>query len=115
VKTIWEKRSGKDRRVGFYLKENSVLFEYSRPFDTKTWEWAYARGCFLREDFEECIEALEHGVQCEVTGTHGEKLKLSVSPRRTLRLELWAGQTGNVVIPDLGIGPSRLRIQRTGH
>lgn len=112
MKTIWERQSGRDERVGFYLENDKVLFEYSRPFDTNTWEWSYAKGCFPRNEFEECIESLEHTAASEVTGTHGETLKLSVSPSRILSLELWAGLTGNVVISDLGIGPSRLRIHR---
>lgn len=115
MKTIWERLSGRDARVGFYLEENNVLFEYSRPFDTNTWEWTYARCSFLRDDFEECIKALEHSKKCEVTGTHGEKLKLRVLPRRTLMLELWGEQTNNIVIKDLGIGPSRLHVQPTKH
>ena len=113
MKTLVEKRSRKHTRFGFYLVEDQVLFECSRPLDTDTWEWTSAKSYFRRSDFERGTRTLDHDRKCEITGTRGETLRLKVLPKGTVTLELWGGGTNNLVIADLGIRPAALKFGQT--
>ncbi len=114
MKTLAEVRRTKHTHFGFYLTDDEVLFEYSGPFDLNTDEWVSVSGKFSRVDFARGIKMLESESECEVTGTQGERLQLRAQPTGTMALELWGGYGNNIVIPELGISASDLRLDSTG-
>ena len=113
MRTLWEDTSSKHTRFGFYVVDNQVLFEYSGPFDTDTWEWISAKTYFRRLDFERGIEALDQGREYEMTGIGGEKLRLGLLPTGTVSLALHTGHTDGLTIADLGVRPACLRLSQT--
>jgi hypothetical protein len=114
MKTPAELRRSKHTHFGFHLDKDEVIFEYSGPFDLDTGEWVSVSGKFSRADFARGIKMLESESECEVTGTQGERLRLRAQPTGTMALDLWGGYGNNIVIPNLGMSPSDLRLDSTG-
>jgi len=113
MKTLWEDASDARTRLGFYVVDDKVLFEYSRPFDTDTWEWSSAKAYFRRPDFELGIEILDQTQECEIIGIGGEKLQLCLLPSGSVSLTLRTDRANGLTIADLRVKPVSLKLNRT--